>query len=91
MRAPRRSTIVCRVGGLAPEATALDVLARLHVSARRAGLEIRFRDASSELLELIELAGLHGTLRVEPRREPEQREQRLRVEEERELGDPAGG
>ena len=91
MRAPRRSTIVCRVGGLAPDATTLHVLARLHLTARRVGLEIRFRDASSELLELIDFAGLRGTLRVEPRREPEQREQRLGVEEEGELGDPAGG
>jgi len=91
MRAPPRSTIVFRVGGLAPDATAIHLLARLHLSARRVGLEIRFRDASSELLELIDFAGLRGTLRVEPRREPEQREQRLRVEEEGELGDPAGG
>ncbi|HUJ91861.1 MAG TPA: hypothetical protein VLW05_04120 [Gaiellaceae bacterium] len=91
MRAQCRSPIVCRVDGLAPDAAALDVLARLHLTARRVGLELRFRDASSELLELIEFAGLRGTLRVEPRREPEQREQRLGVEEEGELGDPAAG
>jgi STAS domain-containing protein len=88
MRAPRPSTVVCDVGGLAPDIAAVDVLARLQLTARRLGVEIRLRHASSELLELIAFAGLRDVLRVEPRRQPEEREQRLGVEEERELGDP---
>jgi hypothetical protein len=85
---PRPSTVVCDVGGLAPDAEAVDVLARLQLAARRLGVEIRLRHASSELLELIAFAGLRDVLRVELERQPEEREQRLGVEEERELGDP---
>ena len=66
----------------------VDLLARLHVAARRNGVELRIREASPELLELIELAGLEEVLRVEPRRQAEQREQLLGVEEERQLRDP---
>jgi anti-anti-sigma regulatory factor len=66
----------------------IDVLARLQLAARRTGLELRLRHASCELQELIELAGLGEVLRVEAGGQPEEREQRLGVEEERELDDP---
>ena len=88
MCTPRPSTVVCDVGGLAPDAAAIDVLATLQLTARRLGLEIRLRHASSELLELIAFAGLRDVLRVERERQPEQREQRGSVEEEGQLGDP---
>jgi anti-anti-sigma regulatory factor len=66
----------------------LDALARLQLAARRLGGEIRLVGPSPELRELIDLAGLGTVLPVEPGGETEQREERLGVEEERELGDP---
>ena len=88
MTAPRPSTIVCDVGALAPDAVAVDALARLQLTARRLGLEIRLRDASSELQDLLTFVGLRNVLRVEAGGQAEQREQRLGVEEEREVDDP---
>jgi hypothetical protein len=67
----------------------VDALARLQLSARRHGRRFCLRDASEELRGLIDLVGLNDVLGVEPRRQPEQREQRVRVQEERELDDPA--
>ena len=91
MTAPRTSIFFCcDVGALAPDAVTVDALARLQLAARRAGLEIRLSHASSELEELVAFAGLAEVLRVEPRRQAEEREQRLRVEEEREFLDPDG-
>ena len=83
------TTIDCDVGSVTPTATAIDALARLQLNARRLGLELRLRHASSELQELIAFAGLDEVLRVEPRGKPEEREERRRVEEERQLDDPA--
>jgi hypothetical protein len=56
---------------------AVDLLARLRLAA-----DVRVVAASAELWALIDLCGLRETLG-----KPEQREQRLRVEEERQLGD----
>ena len=67
----------------------VDALARLQLEARRAGLCVSIREAPQELTVLIGLCGLGDALGVEPGREPEQREQRLGVEEEAELDDPA--
>jgi hypothetical protein len=67
---------------------AVDALARLQLAARRVGVELRLRHAPVELRELIALAGLEEALRVEPRGQPEEREERLGVEEEAELDDP---
>lgn len=66
----------------------LDALARARLAARRAGLEPWVVAAPAAVVELAELAGLSGVLRLEARREPEEREERLRVEEERDLADP---
>ena len=60
-----RSTIVCDVGSFRPDAGAIDTLARLQLTARRFGLELRLRHASSELQDLLAFAGLHEVLRVE--------------------------
>ena len=68
----------------------VDALGRLQLGARRQGQEIRLRDASSELLELIAFAGLRDVLRVEAGGQAEEREERVGVEEERELDDAAG-
>jgi ABC-type transporter Mla MlaB component len=63
-------------------------LARLHLAARRLGSEVVLQNAPDALIELITFAGLAEVLRVEPRRQAEQRKERVGVEEERELGDP---
>ena len=91
---PEPGTIDCDVSALIPDAAAVDVLARLQLAARRLGLQLRLRGASTELQELVAFVGLRDVLgleklRVEVQRQAEQREQRLGVEEERELDDPA--
>ncbi len=90
MTAPRPSTIVCDVGALAPDAAAVDALARLQLTARRLGCEIRLRDASVDLQDLLDFVGLRDVLLVEAGGQAEEREELVRVEEERELDDPAG-
>ena len=81
--------IVCDVRALVPDVLTVGALARLQLDARRVGLEIRLSHASEALCELVEFVGLSDVLRVEPGGEPEEREERLRVEEEAELDDPA--
>jgi ABC-type transporter Mla MlaB component len=66
MTAPCRSTIVCDVGALPPDAAAIDLLARLQLTAKRLGLELRLHHASSELQDLLAFAGLRDVLRIEP-------------------------
>ena len=78
----------CDVGALSADGVAVDALARLQLAARRAGLELAICNASDELCCLIRFTGLEEVLRVEPEREAEEREERLHVEEERQLGDP---
>jgi anti-anti-sigma regulatory factor len=89
MSARASSQIVCDVGALAPDAVAVDTLSRLQLEAQRLGVEIRLRNVSPELAELLDLAGLRDVLRVETSGQAEEREERLGVEEERELDDPA--
>jgi hypothetical protein len=84
----QRTLIVCDAEGLAPDLAALDALARVQLAARRAGCELRVSHASLELRRLARLAGLDAVLGVEVERQPEEREERGGVEEERELGDP---
>ncbi len=79
----------CDVRALPADAAAVDALARLQLAAKRVGLELRLRHASAELCCLIECTGLEEVLRVEPERQAEEREERLGVEEEGQLGDPA--
>ena len=67
----------------------VDTLARLALAERRCGRHLRLGRVPAELRELLLLTGLDGPLGVEPGREPEQREERVGVEEECELDDPA--
>jgi hypothetical protein len=83
------ATIVCDVGRVRADAGAVGSLARLELAARRSGCGLRLRNASRELCELVVFMGLEGVLSVEPGREAEEREQRLGLEEERQLADPA--
>jgi hypothetical protein len=80
--------VVCDVRALPASAAAVDALARLQLTARRLGSRIRLQHVSRELDDLLAFAGLADALarrpcalRVEPRRQPEVREQPLRVEE----------
>ena len=66
----------------------VESLARLQLAARRCGVELQLAHVSDELRELIIFAGLAEALRLEPRGQAEEREERVGVEEERELGDP---
>ena len=75
------------MGALPADAATLDMMARLQLIARRLGQDVVLIGASNELLELLELFGLVGVLRVEVGGQSEEREQRLGVEEEREADD----
>ena len=78
--------VVCDVGGLGPPGLGtVDLLARMELTARRAGGRIRLRDPDPALRALLDLVGLS----FEVERQPEQREPALGVEEAVEPGDPA--
>ena len=66
----------------------VESLARLQLAARRCGLELRLTRVPAELEELITFVGLAEALRLEPRGQAEEREERVGVEEEGELDDP---
>ena len=77
----------------APDALAIDGLARLQLAAKRYGHSVRLVHACEELRGLIDLMGLSKALPsveeldLEPGREAEQREQAGGVQEERDAGD----
>jgi anti-anti-sigma regulatory factor len=83
----KRPPIVVDASALASDAVTIDLLARFQLAARRLGRRVLLRGPSTELVRLITFAGLDEVLVVEPRRKPEQREQPLGAEEERQLGD----
>jgi ABC-type transporter Mla MlaB component len=73
--------VTCDVSELvAPDATAVDALARLQLTARRSGGSIRLRRARGRLRDLLALLGLADVLPlsaglpVEPQRQVEHRE-----------------
>ena len=91
------SPIVCDVGALGhADVRSVEALALLQVAARRRGFHIVIRDASEDLRDLIVLLGLDEVLPciggsgVEPRRQPEQREEPVGLEEEADPGDLPG-
>ena len=93
--APEGTTVLlCDVARLADvDMESIDALARLALRARRLGCDVSLRDPSSELRELLVLAGLCDVLPcarsgVEVIGEPEHREEPLGIEEERDPGDP---
>ena len=91
MAAVRPSQLVCDTSALGdPDLGTVADLARLQLAARRLNLDVVLRNASDALVELVAFVGLADVLRVEPRRQAEEREERLGVEEERELDDPPG-
>ncbi len=88
--------VVCDVGAVTgPDAATVDALARMQLTARRLGRQMRLSQASCELQELLALMGLRGVLPlsaplwVKPRRQAEEREKRRGIQEEADPGDPA--
>lgn len=85
--------IICDVGAVAdPDASTIDVLARLQLTAQRLGSRLWLRHVRGDLQELLDLAGLNEVLplagcSVESRGETEEREQSGSVEEEADTGD----
>jgi ABC-type transporter Mla MlaB component len=89
--------VVCDVSALVdPDAASVDALARLQLTARRLGREIRLRHACGELQDLLSLMGLGDVVSLcaesglEPGGQTEQWEQGLGVQEEANPADPAG-
>jgi hypothetical protein len=50
------------VAGMKPDVSAVDELARLALCLRRCGYQLKLREPSEELLDLIELTGLSDAL-----------------------------
>jgi ABC-type transporter Mla MlaB component len=55
-------TAYCRVCNVEPDAVVVDALARLQLAAQRHRCQVRLRDASPELLELVAFMGLRDVL-----------------------------
>ena len=86
---------VCDVAALTgPDLCTVDALAQLQLAARKMGGQIRLRQASSELQELVALAGLGDVLLAElglqPGRQAEEGKQLGGVKEGVHRDDPAG-
>jgi ABC-type transporter Mla MlaB component len=82
--------VVCDVRELIDaDAFAIDLIARLQLTARRLGARVCVRHASKPLRDLLAFTGIAEVcgLRVELERQPEEGEEGLRVEEEGELDD----
>ena len=58
----RPSVAFCDVDNVQPHAVAVDALARLQLAARRTGCQVRLRNASPELRELVAFMGLTDVL-----------------------------
>ncbi len=67
----------------------VDTLARRALAERRCGRAFPLGSVPTELRELLVLTGLDEVLGVEPGRQPEEREEGVGDEEEREFDDPA--
>jgi ABC-type transporter Mla MlaB component len=52
----------CDVAGVRPDAVTVDALARLQLAARRTGCQVRLRNASPELRDLLAFMGLRDVL-----------------------------
>jgi ABC-type transporter Mla MlaB component len=61
-RAETPEVAFCDVGGIGPDAVTVDALCRLQLAASRCGCQVRLRQATPELLELVELMGLRDVL-----------------------------
>jgi hypothetical protein len=93
-RPPPETPIDCDVAGVEADLCAMDALAYAALTARRLGCRVVLRHASRELQEAISLVGLADVLpcigdsAVESRRQAEEGEDPLGVEEKRDAADP---
>jgi ABC-type transporter Mla MlaB component len=62
LEAARGGTLVCDVGRVAPDAVAVEALARLALGARRHGCRVVVANAPKELSDLVALVGLEEAL-----------------------------
>jgi ABC-type transporter Mla MlaB component len=62
LRTSRAEVAYCDVRGVEPNAVVVDALCRLQVAARRRGCEVRLRNASADLLDLVDFMGLCNVL-----------------------------
>jgi len=62
MAAREAAVVCCDVAGVGVDAATVDALARLQLAARKLGCEVRLRNASAALLELVEFMGLSNVL-----------------------------
>ena len=53
---------LCDVSGVEPDAVTVDALARLQLAAHRHGCQVRLRNASDALIELVTFMGLRDVL-----------------------------
>jgi ABC-type transporter Mla MlaB component len=90
----RTDLVICDVAALVnPDIGTVDVLARLALTARRLGCQVRLRHACPRLQDLVALVGLCGAERtgaalpLEMEGKPEQREHARGVQERGEPGD----
>lgn len=58
----RGAAVDCDVAGIAPDAVAIDALARLQLTAQRHGCRIRLRHAAADLMALVAFLGLGDVL-----------------------------
>ena len=62
LRASGASVAFCDVRGVDADAVTVEALARLQLGARRTGCQVRLRNASPELRELVAFMGLTDVL-----------------------------
>jgi ABC-type transporter Mla MlaB component len=62
LRAARAGVALCDVRGVGADAVVVEALARLQLGAHRTGCQVRLRNASPELLELVAFMGLADVL-----------------------------
>jgi ABC-type transporter Mla MlaB component len=66
LHSARPELLCCELEAVAPDAVAVDALARLALAARRCGCSVCLRGACDELHELIAFMGLDDVLRADP-------------------------
>jgi anti-anti-sigma regulatory factor len=87
----RPDLVVCDLGSLTDaDLATIDALARLQLTSQRLGSQMIVRNAPPQLRNLLVLVGLGQIVRlsVELRRQAEEREEALRVQEEGDSADP---
>ena len=89
--------VICEVSAVGdPDATAVDALARMQLTARRLGRRVRLQHACADLQDLVAFMGLGdvlppaAALRLEPRRQAEEGKEARGVQEEADPDDPSG-